>query len=176
MHNASHNRIAMKPNATPRNKRLPLSPFCFIAVAALAALAVPPSSAFVAPPSIFASRPSFLSFADNEDENQSSVDEASSQSNSDLSPIAMGQSFRFPNPLVELADMFSNFDDVVDDFFNKRMGNGEVFYGKRKYKPSGKVDAEYNGGGFSDWRKMEAAREFREMRALMREETKERSE
>ncbi len=57
-----------------------------------------------------------------------------------------------------------------------KMGNGEVFYGKRKYKPSGKVDAEYNGGGFSDWRKMEAAREFREMRALMREETKERSE
>ena len=123
MHNASHNRIAMKPNATPRNKRLPLSPFCFIAVAALAALAVPPSSAFVAPPSIFASRPSFLSFADNEDENQSSVDEASSQSNSDLSPIAMGQSFRFPNPLVELVDMFSNFDDVVDDFFNKRVSN-----------------------------------------------------
>jgi hypothetical protein len=56
------------------------------------------------------------------------------------------------------------------------MGNGEVFYGKRKYKPSGKVDAEYNGGGFSDWRKMEAAREFREMRALMREEAKDRSE
>jgi hypothetical protein len=49
------------------------------------------------------------------------------------------------------------------------MGNGEVFYGKRKYKPSGRVDTEYNGGGFSDWRKIEAAREFREMRALMRQ-------
>ena len=56
------------------------------------------------------------------------------------------------------------------------MGNGEVFYGKRKYKPSGRVDTEYNGGGFSDWRKIEAAREFREMRALMREEAKVQSE
>jgi hypothetical protein len=48
------------------------------------------------------------------------------------------------------------------------MGNGEVFYGKRKYKPSGRFDSDYNGGGFSDWRKMEAAREFREERAMMR--------
>ncbi len=48
------------------------------------------------------------------------------------------------------------------------MGNGEVFYGKRKYKPSGRVNSDYNGGGFSDWRKMEAAREFREERAMMR--------
>ena len=50
----------------------------------------------------------------------------------------------------------------------KKMGNGEVFYGKRKYKPSGRVNSDYNGGGFSDWRKMEAAREFREERAMMR--------
>jgi len=49
------------------------------------------------------------------------------------------------------------------------MGNGEVFYGKRKYKPSGQVDTEYNGGGFSDWGKMEAAREFREERAMLKE-------
>lgn len=48
------------------------------------------------------------------------------------------------------------------------MGNGEVFYGKRKYKPSGLVDSDYNGGGFSDWRKMEAEREFHEERAMMR--------
>ena len=74
------------------------------------------------------------------------------------------------NPLTELLDMFSNFDDVIDDFFNKRMGNGEVFYGKRKYKPSGKVSTGYNGYGFSDRRKIEAAREFREERARMREE------
>ena len=51
----------------------------------------------------------------------------------------------------------------------QKMGNGEVFYGKRKYKPSGKVSSEYNGGGFTDYRKIEAAREFREMRAMMRE-------
>jgi hypothetical protein len=50
------------------------------------------------------------------------------------------------------------------------MGNGEIFYGKRKYKPSGNVESEYNGGGFSDWRKIEAAREFREERARKREE------
>ena len=80
--------------------------------------------------------------------------------------------FKFPNPFAEIADIFQNFDDVVDDFFNKRMGNGEIFYGKRKYKPSGTVDSEYNGGGFSDWRKIEAAREFREERARIREEEK----
>ncbi len=56
------------------------------------------------------------------------------------------------------------------------MGNGEVFYGKRKYKPSGRVNTEYNGGGLTDWRKIEAAREFREMRALMREDSKVQSE
>ncbi|KAL3798388.1 hypothetical protein HJC23_005041 [Cyclotella cryptica] len=78
--------------------------------------------------------------------------------------------FQFPNPFAELMDMLSNFDDVVDDFFNKRMGNGEVFYGKRKYKPSGNVESEYNGYGFSDWRKIQAAKEFREERARMREE------
>ena len=82
--------------------------------------------------------------------------------------------FKFPNPFSEIADMFQSFDDVVDDFFNKRMGNGEIFYGKRKYKPSGNVESEYNGGGFSDWRKIEAAREFREERARIRAEEKAR--
>ena len=80
------------------------------------------------------------------------------------------QQFNFPNPLTELADMWQNFDDIVDDFFNKRMGNGEQFYGQRKYKPSGKYSNEYNGYGFSDYRKIEAAREFREERARMKEE------
>ena len=78
--------------------------------------------------------------------------------------------FNFPNPLAELADMWQNFDDIVDDFFNKRMGNGEQFYGQRKYKPSGKVNTDYNGYGFSDFRKIEAAREFREERARMKAE------
>lgn len=80
------------------------------------------------------------------------------------------QQFSFPNPLSELADMWQNFDDIVDDFFNKRMGNGEQFYGQRKYKPSGKVTTDYNGYGFSDFRKIEAAREFREERSRMKEE------
>lgn len=80
--------------------------------------------------------------------------------------------FKFPNPFAEIVDMFQNFDDIIDDFFNKRMGNGEIFYGKRKYKPSGNVESEYNGGGFSDWRKIEAAREFREERARLRAEEK----
>lgn len=112
-------RSTMKARAT--NKRLPLSSVCIIAVATLVVLALPPSSAFVAPPSNIAPRPSSVSVAANDDEYQTRGNEASAQSNSDSSPIAMGQSFRFPNPLVELADMFSNFDDVVDDFFNKRV-------------------------------------------------------
>ena len=33
-----------------------------------------------------------------------------------------------------------SFDDALDDFFYKRMGNGEIFYGKRKSNPSGKVE------------------------------------
>jgi hypothetical protein len=31
------------------------------------------------------------------------------------------KTFRIPNPLAELGDILSNFDDVVDDFFNKRV-------------------------------------------------------
>lgn len=54
------------------------------------------------------------------------------------------------------------------------MGNGEIFYGKRKYKPSGAIDTDYNGGGLSDYRKIEAAREFREERAVAREEAKQK--
>ncbi|KAL9180104.1 hypothetical protein ACHAXT_008074 [Thalassiosira profunda] len=81
-----------------------------------------------------------------------------------------------PNPLAEIADLFANFDDAMDDFFNKRMGNGEIFYGKRKYKPSGNIESDYNGGGLSDWRKIEAAREFREERARLREEAQQKAE
>jgi hypothetical protein len=62
--------------------------------------------------------------------------------------------------------MFSRFDDVVDDFLNKRMGNGEVFYGERKYKPSGKenTDGRYNGQGHTDMARIDAARERKEVR------------
>lgn len=68
----------------------------------------------------------------------------------------------FPNPFKEVKDMLSNFDDVVDDFFYKRMGNGEVFYGKRKYKPSGNVEGEYKGMGLTDSLKIDIARERKE--------------
>jgi hypothetical protein len=59
-------------------------------------------------------------------------------------------------------DFFSNLDDVADDFFYKRMGKGEIFYGKRKYKPSGDVDGEYNGFGLSDKMKIDMTREYKE--------------
>jgi hypothetical protein len=70
------------------------------------------------------------------------------------------------NPFKEFADMFSNFDDVVDDFLFKRMGNGEVFYGKRKYKPSGRPNTEgkYDGMGMTDQARIDYARAVKEER------------
>ena len=59
-------------------------------------------------------------------------------------------------------DMFRNMDAVMDDFFNKRMGNGEIFYGKRKYNPSGQVEGDYNGFGLSDKTKIDVTREYKE--------------
>ena len=60
--------------------------------------------------------------------------------------------------------MLASLDDVIDDFFNRRMGNGEVFYGKRKYKPSGRPNTEgyYNGMGISDKTKIDVARARKE--------------
>ena len=183
---------------------------------------VPTSAAAAAPPP---SRPSLNAGNDDDAERMqrtaaADVDcdgEMAEGSGEGSTPMiaTMMDKFRAFNPLSELADIFSNFDDVVDDFFNKRvscicffgmryifegkwrlstccrhafltfssfrcaaneiqkMGNGEVFYGKRKYKPSGRVSDEYNGGGFTDYRKIEAAREFRELRAAMREKARE---
>lgn len=70
------------------------------------------------------------------------------------------------NPFQDMSDMMANVDDVIDDFLNKRMGNGEVFYGQRKYKPSGKENTEgnYNGMGMSDAAKIDMAREDKEER------------
>jgi hypothetical protein len=66
----------------------------------------------------------------------------------------------FKNPLAELSDMVTRFDDVVDDFMGKKMGNGELFYGKRKYKPSNRPNTEgkYNGMGLTDSLNIEIAR------------------
>jgi len=68
------------------------------------------------------------------------------------------------NPLKEFSDMMSSMDDVIDDFMGKRMGNGEVFYGQRKYKPSGRENTEgsYNGMGMSDKYKIDMSRQRKE--------------
>merc|ERR1719444_276292 len=68
----------------------------------------------------------------------------------------------FPNPLKGLIGMFQNFDDVIDDFMDKKMGNGEVFYGKRKYNPGGEFEGDYEGFGLSDFRKIEGTKEMKE--------------
>ena len=67
------------------------------------------------------------------------------------------------NFFEDLKGMFSNFDDVVDDFVMKRMGNGEQFYGKRKYNPSGDYDGDYNGMGQSSHYAIEIARVKKEV-------------
>ena len=62
---------------------------------------------------------------------------------------------------------------VIDDFYNKRMGKGEIFYGKRKYKPSVTVEGDYNGLGLTDKQRIDDAREYKrqweEERAMRRE-------
>lgn len=74
------------------------------------------------------------------------------------------------NPFQEVSDMMANFDDVIDDFLNKRMGNGEIFYGQRKYKPSGRENTtgQYTGMGMSDKAKIDFAREVKEQRMEMK--------
>ena len=62
------------------------------------------------------------------------------------------------NPMKSWSNIMSTIDDVIDDFFYKRMGNGEIFYGKRKVNPSGKVEGEYNGFGLSDKQRIEDSR------------------
>jgi hypothetical protein len=71
---------------------------------------------------------------------------------------------KFPNIFQGIGDMLSNMDDVIDDFMSKRMGNGELFYGQRKFKPSGRPNTEgkYNGMGKSDRLKIDAKREVKE--------------
>mmetsp|Transcript_180 Transcript_180/g.287 ORF Transcript_180/g.287 Transcript_180/m.287 type:complete len:147 (-) Transcript_180:124-564(-) len=64
--------------------------------------------------------------------------------------------------LSGVSHFFNNLDAVADDFLYKRMGNGEVFYGKRKYKPSGNVEGDYDGMGLTDKGKIDMAREYRE--------------
>ena len=60
-----------------------------------------------------------------------------------------------------ITDFFGNMDAIAEDFFYKRMGKGEIFYGKRKFKPSGEVEGDYQGLGLSDKLKIDMAREYR---------------
>jgi hypothetical protein len=86
--------------------------------------------------------------------------------------------WELPNLFQELNDMISNWDDVIDDFMFKRMGNGELFYGKRKYKPSNKpnMDGKYSGMGISDSAKIDLARQRKEeMLERRREQLRERN-
>ena len=75
---------------------------------------------------------------------------------------SLNESSENGNPVKGVFDMFRNMDAVMDDFFNKRMGNGEIFYGKRKYNPSGQVEGDYNGFGLSDKTKIDVTREYKE--------------
>jgi hypothetical protein len=82
-----------------------------------------------------------------------------------------------PDLFKEINDMISSWDDVIDDFMFKRMGNGELFYGKRKYKPSNKpnMDGRYSGMGMSDSAKIELARQRKEeMMERRRQQLRER--
>jgi hypothetical protein len=81
------------------------------------------------------------------------------------------------NPLANLSDIFANVDDVIDDFMGKRMGNGELFYGKRKNNPSGRVNMEgdYNGMGYSDPLRIERARQRKE-EALVKKRLREEAD
>uniref|UniRef100_A0A7S2PDX6 Uncharacterized protein n=1 Tax=Leptocylindrus danicus TaxID=163516 RepID=A0A7S2PDX6_9STRA len=78
------------------------------------------------------------------------------------------------NPLAGIVDFFSNFDDVIDDFMDKKMGNGEVFYGKRKYSPSGNFEGDYEGFGLSDFQKIEGAKERKEIVRDIREKRRQK--
>ena len=74
--------------------------------------------------------------------------------------------------------MLQQWDDVVEDFLFKRMGNGEVFYGQRKYKPSNRpnTDGQYNGMGLSDKTKIDIVRDLKEERLLERQQRRRREQ
>lgn len=76
----------------------------------------------------------------------------------------------------DLKGMMNNFDAVVDDFLFKRMGNGEQWYGKRKYNPSGNVEGDYNGMGQSDLIRIEIARVRKEEMEKLRQRRLEEQE
>jgi hypothetical protein len=66
--------------------------------------------------------------------------------------------------LGDFKDFMANLDDTIDDFLNKRMGNGEIFYGQRKSSPSNRPNTKgkYNGMGLSDKTKIDVTRIVKE--------------
>mmetsp|Transcript_31099 Transcript_31099/g.35421 ORF Transcript_31099/g.35421 Transcript_31099/m.35421 type:complete len:139 (+) Transcript_31099:43-459(+) len=82
----------------------------------------------------------------------------------------------FKKAVKDFGDMFSNLDDAIDDFYNKRMGKGEIFYGKRKYKPSGTVEGKYNGFGLTDKQRIDETREMKEFYMELRKIRQEKFE
>jgi len=44
------------------------------------------------------------------------------------SALQANDKFSFPNPVAEISDMFSSLDDVIDDFFNKRVSENHTIY------------------------------------------------
>jgi hypothetical protein len=98
----------------------------------VAAVSAGPSTAFV--PTGPSSLPISSMHAGNDDEggmpSTAAVDDARARVGGG-SPIGSIEKFRIPNPLAELVDIFSNFDDVVDDFFNKRVSYLlRIYFGK----------------------------------------------
>ena len=84
------------------------------------AVAVVASSSAFAPTRIgTASSPTTALRANNNvREKQWTVDETAKES--PPAPLNVDK-FNFPNPLAEIGNMFSSLDDVIDDFFNKRV-------------------------------------------------------
>ena len=78
------------------------------------------SSAFAPSRAAIATPRTVLSVNRDGGEKQWIVDEETKES--EASPIS-ADGFQIPNPFAELGSMFSNFDDVVDDFFNKRVSD-----------------------------------------------------
>ena len=79
--------------------------------------AVASTYAFVAPSPIAKTKVSSAVFYNNDDDGDKQWVVDDKVKKNDVSPIVN----MMLTPFVELADIFSNFDDVVDDFFNKRV-------------------------------------------------------
>ena len=85
--------------------------------------AVASTYAFVAPSPIAKPKSSAVFYNNDDDGDKQWVVDDKVKKN-EVSPIVN----MMLTPFVELADIFSNFDDVVDDFFNKRVSTALFIY------------------------------------------------